>query len=246
MDWNVTDYERNASYVWQRAGEVLDLLAPRAGEVILDVGCGTGVLMSKIAESGCEVVGVDSSPEMVSAAREKGLDARVVDAQCMEFSNQFDAVFSNASLHWMPDSNAVLSNVHKALKPGGRFCAEFGAKNNAQTIIDALYEQLQKFNLNGDDYKPWDFPAGEDYRRRLERNGFEIVELTVTDRITPLPTDVAGWLKTFAGPFLRDIPPNRRDEVITAAADKAGRKLKTGDGKWVVDYARLRFLARKQ
>lgn len=246
MDWNVTDYERNASYVWQRAGEVLDLLAPRAGEVILDVGCGTGVLMSKIAESGCEVVGVDSSPEMVSAAREKGLEARVVDAQCMEFSNQFDAVFSNAALHWMPDSNAVLSNVHKALKPGGRFCAEFGAKNNAQTILDALYEQLQKFNLNGDDYKPWDFPAGEDYRRRLERNGFEIVELTVTDRITPLPTDVAGWLKTFAGPFLRDIPPNRREEVITAAADKAGRKLKTGDGKWVVDYARLRFLARKR
>ncbi|MCY4047496.1 MAG: class I SAM-dependent methyltransferase [Candidatus Dadabacteria bacterium] len=246
MDWNVTDYERNASYVWQRAGEVLDLLAPRAGEVILDVGCGTGALMSKIAESGCEVVGVDSSPEMVSAAREKGLDARVVDAQCMEFSNQFDAVFSNASLHWMPDSNAVLSNVHKALKPGGRFCAEFGAKNNAQTIIDALYEQLQKFNLNGDDYKPWDFPAGEDYRRRLERNGFEIIELTVADRITPLPTDVAGWLKTFAGPFLRDIPPNRRDEVITAAADKAGRKLKTGDGKWVVDYTRLRFLARKR
>lgn len=246
MDWNVTDYERNASYVWQRAGEVLDLLAPRAGEVILDVGCGTGVLMSKIAGFGCEVVGVDSSPEMVSAAREKGLDARVVDAQCMEFSNQFDAVFSNAALHWMPDSTAVLSNVHKALKPGGRFCAEFGAKNNAQTIVDALYEQLQKFNLNGDDYKPWDFPAGEDYRHRLERNGFEIVELTVTDRITPLPTDAKGWLKTFAGPFLRDVPPNRRDEVITAAAHKAGRKLKTGDGKWVVDYARLRFLARKR
>ncbi len=245
MQWEVDKYGRHAGYVAELGEKLLDLLSPVPEEKILDVGCGDGRLTAKIASIGCSVIGIDTSGEMVAAARDKGIDARVVDAQSISIDDEFDAVFSNAALHWMKDADAVIRNVYARIKAGGRFCAEFGAENNVGAVVSAIYAQLNELSLNGDDYNPWYFPSGSAYRSKLEQHGFHIVEFEVFDRPTKLPTGIVGWLETFADSFLKDIPVRERADFIAHVADRAAVKLKDENGEWFADYVRCRFLARK-
>ncbi|MDA7983631.1 MAG: methyltransferase domain-containing protein [Alphaproteobacteria bacterium] len=245
MKWNVNTYSRNAPYVPQYGETLLAMLAPEPGEDILDLGCGEGSLTEKIARLGCNVVGVDSSEPMVRAARQRGLDALVVAGENLDFADQFDAVFSNAALHWMKSADKVVENVYRALRDDGRFCAELGARGNVGTIIAAVYRRLAGRNLDGDDYNPWYFPSKDEYCARLREFGFVVESVDLFRRPTPLVTGIEGWLETFAVPFLEDIPQSEHGEFVREVVAEVEGALKDKDGRWFADYVRLRFLARK-
>src|SRR4051812_8267620 len=161
--WNASGYAENARFVADLGMPVVDLLDPRPGERILDLGCGDGALTEKLAAAGCKVVGADASPELVEAARARGLDVRLVDGHKLDFDADFDAVFSNAALHWMRQPDAVIDGVHRALKPGGRFVGEFGGAGNVVRIVSALESALERRGIDGKTVNPWYFPNVKDY-----------------------------------------------------------------------------------
>jgi SAM-dependent methyltransferase len=242
--WDPARYARNARFVAELGLPVVELLAPRAGERILDLGCGDGALTEKLAEMGCEVVGVDASPEQVAAARARGLDARVMDAARLEFPAEFDAVFSNACLHWVKDADAAIAGVRRALKPHGRFVGEFGGGTNVGRIALALERALERRGLDGRALNPWYFPTAAEYRRRLEAGGFTVERSELIARPTPLPGDIGGWLDTFAESFLRAVPAAARPAFVAEVREDLRRDLYDETGQWTVDYVRLRFAAR--
>ena len=200
--WDPERYARNARFVSDLGTPVVQLLAPRRGERTLDLGCGDGVLAAKLAEMGCEVVGVDTSEMQVAAARKLGVDARVLAGEALPFREEFDAVFSNAALHWMLRPDEVVAGVWRALKPGGRFVAEMGGHGCVETIKAALVEALNRRGIAGESFVPWFFPTIEDYSVRLRKAGFAISYISLFPRPTPLPGDVTSWLETFAENFL--------------------------------------------
>ena len=243
--WDPRAYARNGRFVSELGAPVLDWLAPRAGERVLDLGCGDGALTEQIAAAGCSVVGGDASAEFVATARERGLDARLVDGQALSFNEEFDAVFSNAALHWMKrDPGAVLAGVARALKPGGRFVAEMGAAGNVASIRAAVYDALTRRGIDAVGADPWYFPTADEYRARLEAAGFTVARIESFARPTPLPGDVAGWLRTFAQAFLQFVPENERAAVVSEVQEVLRPQLGVG-GVWIADYVRLRFIANK-
>jgi SAM-dependent methyltransferase len=217
--WDPENYARNARFVAELGMPVVDLLAPQPGERILDLGCGDGALTAKLVELGCRVTGVDASPEQIGAAQARGLDARVVDAQALPFEAQFDAVFSNATLHWIQGNIA-------------RICA-------------ALYAALRERHIDPVSLDPWYFPGTDEYRERLERRGFRVVEIALFARPTALPGDIAGWLETFAGSFLAAVPDGERPALMAELREALRPDLCDEDGRWTADYVRLRFAAIK-
>ena len=241
MKWNVNDYAKNASYVSQYGQDVLELLNPKSGEHILDLGCGDGELAQKIEAKGAIVTAIDSSEDMIHAAQKRGLNAHVISGEEMNYENRFHAIFSNAALHWMKSSDIVIGNAFTALQANGRFCAEMGASGNVQTIVAQIYEELARNGLNGDDYNPWYFPSRQTYAQQLEQAGFVIEYIEQFDRSTELPTDVAGWLRTFAKPFLIDIDEVQTEDFIQSIKEGVADTLKDKNGKWYADYVRLRF-----
>ncbi|MFO1419200.1 MAG: class I SAM-dependent methyltransferase [Methylotetracoccus sp.] len=200
QQWNPRQYDENARFVSDLGMPVVALLAPRPGERILDLGCGDGALTVNLVQAGCEVVGVDASPAMIDAARSLGLDACVADAEHLGYHEGFDAVFSNAALHWMKDAPRVVAGVWRALRPGGRFVGEFGGHGNVAAIVDALNQALAARRQTVE--CPWFFPSAEDYRDLLAGAGFAVNSIELIQRPTPLPGDVGGWLETFAQPAL--------------------------------------------
>ncbi|NUQ62886.1 MAG: class I SAM-dependent methyltransferase [Pirellulales bacterium] len=224
---------------------VVDLLAPKPGEKILDLGCGDGALTEKLVHFGCRVVGVDASAEQVRAARARGIDARVIDAHQLPFRNQFDAVFSNAALHWMRRADEVLAGVFLALKAGGRFVAECGASGNVARIEAALCAALARRGVDADPVNPWYFPTPDEYRLKLIGQGFRVVRMDVIPRPTALPGDLAGWLETFAEAFVAPLPPSQRREIFLEVQESLRGELYDGSGTWTADYVRLRFAAEK-
>lgn len=243
QQWDPGAYARNARFVSELGAPLLNWLQPRPGERVLDLGCGDGALTEKLAAAGCSVVGADASPEFVAAARARGLDAREVDGQALPFAGEFDAVFSNAALHWMKrDPDAVLAGVARALKPGGRFVAEMGGAGNVSTIRQALYTVLARHGQDAAARDPWFFPGAEDYRARLLAAGFAVQRLELFERPTPLPGEITGWLRTFAQSFLEPLPVPNQDAVL-AEVQEALRPHLCKDGAWTADYVRLRFVA---
>jgi SAM-dependent methyltransferase len=240
--WNPEGYERNARFVSDLGMPVLELLAPRHGEHILDLGCGDGVLTKKISDLGCKVVGLDSSAEFVRAARKLRLEVVERSAYDMDFGSQFDAVFSNAALHWMKDADLVIGNVARALRPNGRFVAEMGGHNCVRIIQTALIEELDRRGYDGQDANPWYFPTVEDYGARLAAAGFDVRYIALIPRPTPLP-DLMGWLVTFSGCFTEKLPSAQRAEYLRCVRGRIKPHLCDEKGNWTADYVRLRFEA---
>ena len=243
QEWNAAGYAANARFVADLGAPLLDLLAPRPGERILDLGCGDGVLTERIAASGADVVGLDPAPDLAHAARARGLEIIVADAHVPFADAAFDAVFSNAALHWMRDPPTVLANIARALRPGGRLVAEQGGQGNVASIVVALMAALEAAGLPERARLPWDFPSPALARRRLEAAGLQVLQVELIPRPTPLPTGIAGWLETFAGPFVGDLPAAPRAHVLADAIRRLEPVLRDADGTWTADYVRLRFAA---
>ena len=240
--WDVEGYRRFADFVPALGRPLLALLAPRPGERVLDLGCGDGALTAEIAAAGSRVTGIDSAPQMVAAARRRGLDAREMDAAALTFERAFDAVFSNAVLHWVADIDAALAGVARALRPGGRFVGEFGGHGNVAAIRVALAAVLKARGVAP--VATWFYPTPRQWHRRLQAAGFAVRSVELLPRPTPLPAGMAGWLETFAGRSFAALPPGERRAARDEALALLAPVLRDGDGHWSADYMRLRFAAR--
>jgi len=248
QDWKADRYAEHAHFVPALGAPVLELLNPQPGERILDLGCGDGVLTEKLAAAGAIVLGVDAAADMIAASKKRGLDARVMEGGKLEFNAEFDAVFSNAALHWMKsDRDAVIAGVHRALKPGGRFVGEMGGHGCVAAITIAIIAVLERHGVkDGAATIPWYFPTVDDYRGRLERAGFKVDYIELIPRPTPLPTNMGGWIELFAQPFLNRLPVDKRASVVDEVVEVLRPMLCDEQGHWTADYMRLRFAARRQ
>jgi trans-aconitate methyltransferase len=238
MKWDAATYETGCAFVWKSVSDLLDLLNPQPGERILDLGCGTGHLTNAIAERGAEVVGLDASAEMLGQARQNYPKLRFVlaDASSFGFDQPFDAVFSNAALHWVRDAEGVVRSVAAALRPGGRFVAEFGGKGNVVKLVAAI-QQVVPEAVN-----PWYFPSIGEYAALLERHGLEPQSATLFDRLTQLEGSIQEWFEVFGDPLLASVPRERRRAVLDQVAELL-RPALFRDGNWWADYRRLRIVA---
>lgn len=248
--WNSALYEKNHAFVWRYGESLLELLVPKAGELILDLGCGTGQLTEKIAESGAFVHGIDSSLSMIAKARANysQLNFAVADARDFQVDEPLDAVFSNAVLHWIKEPDAVINCIEKSLKPGGRFVAEFGGKGNVGAIVRALLSVLSEICPEEPQaLNPWYFPSIGEYAGLLEKQGFEVGYAVLFDRPTLLEGGSAGmvnWIEMFAGGFLLGLSPDVRSHVIRTVEQRL-RSTQYRDGSWIADYRRIRVVAVK-
>jgi SAM-dependent methyltransferase len=247
--WSAADYAKNAAFVPALGDSVLQLLAPRPGELILDVGCGDGALTQRIAAVGARVIGLDTSSEMVEAARARGIDAFVADAEGMELERfgQFDAVFSNAALHWMLDPDAVATGIFEVLKAGGRFVGEMGGEGNLAILRRGLRDELTGRGYRMPDRDPAWYAGAEEFTRLYLTAGFERIQAELIERPTPLPGGIADWVKTFRAGLLdvAMVPEWEREDVARAVEARLGAELRRADGGWFADYVRLRFTMRK-
>ncbi len=252
--WSPTDYATNAAFVPALGAAALELLAAQPGELIVDLGCGDGALTQKIMASGARVIGLDASEAMVEAARGRGVDAFVADAQALDLEGQvtrfghFDAAFSNAALHWMLDPDAVASGVFAILKPGGRFVGEMGGAGNIASLRAGIREELggRGYELPAED--PQWYPTCEEFVRLYACAGFTGIQAQLIPRPTPLPAGgVAAWVKTFRAGMLEiaGVASADRDEIAAAVEARVKPRLQQPDGSWVADYVRLRFTMRK-
>ena len=242
--WDAGGYSRHADFVPALGRDVLACLAPRPGEAILDLGCGDGALTAEIAAAGAHVTGLEPDPSLAAATRARNLPVLAQDAHEPFGAGDFDAVFSNAALHWMREPETVIANAFAALRPGGRFVAEQGGFGNVAAVVTALGAALEAHDLPERATRPWDFPTPATQRARLERAGFTLREIALIPRPTPLPTGMAGWLSTFAGPFVDGLPEAARAAVLSDAERRLGALHDPAAG-WIADYVRLRFSAVK-
>ncbi len=241
--WDPVRYARDAGYVARLGTPVVDLLAPLPGERILDLGCGDGELTQNLTRAGAEVIGLDACPAFVARARERGLSAQTGDGRQLAFAGEFDAVFSNAALHWMGDLAAVAGGVRRALRPHGRFVGELGGEGNVATVMAALTAALARRGIDAAGLNPWVFPDAETFSRLLVAHGFAIEHLHLFPRPTPLPGDLADWLAVFAGAFLAAVPDAERPHLVNEVRTTLVPCLRDERGVWWVDYVRLRFRA---
>jgi len=245
--WNAAAYAANAHFVPALGQPVLDLLQPRSDERILDLGCGDGALTEKLVALGAQVVGIDNSPDMIAAALQRGIDARIMDARALVFENEFDAVFSNAALHWIKeDPDAPVACTFRALRIGGRFVGEMGGHACVGAITVALLATLERRGVKDAASRiPWYFPTVEDYEMRLRRAGFVPQSVQLIPRPTRLPTGMRGWLDTFANSFSAALPREERCGFLDEVTTLLKPILCDADGNWTADYTRLRFAAIK-
>jgi len=244
--WNPETYAQHGSFVHGLAGGVLEWLDPQPGERILDIGCGDGQLTLRLAAYGAQVTGVDGSAEMLAAARARGVKADQASAEKLPYpDHSFDALFSNAALHWVRDHDAMLSEAHRILRPGGRFVAEFGGHGNIAAIDIALAAALEHCGFPRQDRRLNYYPAPQVYQRRLEQHRFAVQRIALIPRPTSLgPGGMREWLRTFRRGVLLELPEEMRDTVLDDAVERLAPALCDEDGNWTADYVRLRFIAR--
>jgi trans-aconitate methyltransferase len=244
--WNPETYGRDAAFVHELAGGVLDWLAAQPGERILDLGCGDGQLTQRIAAFGASVVGIDSSPAMVKAARTRGIKVDQGSAEKLPYPDHiFEAVFSNAALHWVRGQDEMLSQVHRVLLPGGRFVAEMGGHGNIAAIRVAFAAVLSRHGFADLGERGNYYPTQEAYSRRLERHGFAVETITLFPRPTPLnDSGMIGWLNTFYRGALDALPEGLRTAAVEETVALLAPVLRAHDGHWTADYVRLRFIAK--
>jgi trans-aconitate methyltransferase len=261
--WNAAEYDAKHAFVYEKAKGLVELLAPKAGERILDLGCGTGALTAEIAARGAEVLGVDRSEEMIAQAMKKfpALRFEVMDARELRFNTDradkareaaFDAVFSNAVLHWIPEAEEVIAGVARALKaacvgrPAGRFVAEFGGKGNIQRLVAGFHRALAALDMRpADEVGPWFYPSVAEYAGILEKHGLEVREASLFDRPTALEEGERGlenWIRVFRKTFLEKMGEADAQRWIREVERQCRGEL-FQDGSWVLDYRRLRIAA---
>jgi trans-aconitate methyltransferase len=239
--WDPENYSKNARFVSDLGEPLLQLLEPKPGELILDLGCGDGALTEKIVAAGSAVYGVDASLAQTEAARRRGLQALVMDGRQTGFKRAFNAVFSNAALHWMKQPERVIEEVSNLLKPNGRFVGEFGGKGNVETIRTALHAGLRKRGIDPWGVDPWYYPSAEEYFALLKKCAFTVEYIELIPRLTQLPGDILDWLAIFAQPFTESVREGDRESFLKEVTAELEPKLRQADGSWVVDYVRLRF-----
>ncbi|MEL6166303.1 MAG: methyltransferase domain-containing protein [Cyanobacteria bacterium J06628_3] len=249
-NWNSSLYQEKHDFVWKYGESLLEILNPQPNETILDLGCGTGQLTAKIAESGAEVIGIDSASEMIEQAQQNypKLKFKLADARNFELSQPVDSVFSNATLHWISEADEVINSINNSLKIGGRFVAEFGGRGNIQSIVKALYTALEKIGFdNPSKLNPWYFPSIGEYAAKLEKHGFEVVYSNLFHRPTLLQdkdNGLANWIKMFAGNFFTELSETEINQVIQDVEKQLKPKLYQ-DGNWFADYRRIQIKAVK-
>jgi trans-aconitate methyltransferase len=241
--WNPESYAKNARFVSDLGEPLLQLLAPQSGENIFDLGCGDGALTEKIAAAGAFVYAADSSFAQVKAARRRGLNAFVMDGRQIALKGSFDAVFTNAVLHWVQPPGKVVEGVARCLKPGGRFVGEFGGQGNVETIRAALHTALRRRGIDSWSVDPWYYPAAGEYSKLLGQFGFAVHYCELTPRPTKLPGDILDWLGVFAQPFTHSLPESARESFLQEVRTAVQPTLQKSDGSWFADYVRLRFKA---
>lgn len=243
--WNPESYGRDAAFVPQLGSGVLEWLAAQPGERILDLGCGDGQLTKRIADTGASVVGIDASPEMVTAARARGIKADIGPAEKLPFPDRtFEAVFSNAVLHWVRGQDEMLTQVRRVLRPGGRFVAELGGHGNIAAIRVAFAAVVAHHGFASLGERDNYYPTAETYKRRLERQGFAVQKMILFPRPTSLnDSGMTGWLNTFYRGALDSLPEHLRETAVKETVALLAPALHDHDGHWTADYVRLRFIA---
>lgn len=244
--WDARHYQNQHSYVWTLGASLIEVLQPRAGERVLDIGCGTGQLTAEIAKRGAVVVGLDSSEEMLRQARKNypNVTFALADAATFRFEQPFDAIFSNAALHWVKNAQAAVKQIADALRTGGRFVAEFGGKGNIASVQSAF---RAVFGHAADELSPWFYPSVSEYSMLLEHHGLEVRQISLFDRPTVLEgvNAMEDWIRMFCPRYLRDLAGDRGEERIPELVARL-RLACFGEGIWTIDYRRLRVLAEKQ
>lgn len=246
--WDADFYKNKHSFVTTYGENVVDLLAPQAGEYILDLGCGGGELTAKIAASGAKVCGIDFAADMISKAQQKfpQLEFKQHNAELpFPHSDKFDAVFSNAALHWMLNADEVVKNIAHNLKPGGRFVFEMGGKGNIANVISAIQSAAQDFNLTQLPIYNY-FPSIAEYSTILEQNGFQVKFAILFERPTLLDGNdgLRNWVKMFRNIVLERLPSSQHEDFL-AHVEHFGQDKLLINGQWVADYVRLRMIAIK-
>ena len=243
-EWNANTYNKHANFVSVLGLPVVELLKPQIEEHILDLGCGDGTLAVEIEKYGSKVIAVDLSEEMVEKARVKGLDAHVMSATQLPYIDEFDAVFSNAVLHWVKDSEEAVKNIHKVLKTNGRFVAEFGGYGNVHHIVEAMKEVFSIHIEYGDFDNPWFFPTVKEYTEILKSQGFEVKYIELIERPTPID-DIANWLAIFTNGVTEYLTLEQKEQFRHEVREILKEKIYTTEEGWVADYVRLRVEAVK-
>lgn len=248
--WNAKLYDDKHQFVSNFGGSLVEVLAPKPGERILDVGCGTGDLANDISKFGAAVVGIDAAESMIERAKEKYPHCTFLTADGEsfgDFSTPFDAVFSNAAIHWMKHQRLVVQNCYNALRPGGRFVAELGGAANIQSIVNAIQEGSKRLGIQyRPEQFPWVFPTAEEMTSHLESAGFYVAAIEHYERPTPLVGEdgLKNWLHMFSGSLLAHVPEKEMAELFSEC-ENILRPVLYKNGTWVADYCRLRFVAVK-
>jgi trans-aconitate 2-methyltransferase len=249
-DWNAGLYDASHAFVWEFGRDLLALLAPQSGERILDAGCGTGHLTAGIAQAGAHVLGIDRSAAMIDQARANFPELRFETREIADLSYdaEFDAIFSNAVLHWVQPPEAAAAALSRALKPGGRVVFEFGGHGNVRILVDTAYRALRQLGVQRPErLNPWYYPSIAEYSAVLESSGIEVTYALLFDRPTPLQDGERGlenWYRMFGSRLMEPLDDGQRADFFRLTGEYAAPYL-LRDGNWTADYRRLRIAGRK-